>query len=855
MTTTSTSFQFKLSGVTGTPKLFSTRQNVKKYISRILYLESPGGDAAKLGYVGSDEITPAKNLFIGDRSDTLFVNSRTNTIQEFITDAITKYITVTNTNFIVTQQFVEAASGSIPLYFKDNLPNTTVPETVKVFDQDFNPVSEDKWKVVPEYIYDEDTGNSTGVVNQYLLFNSLENTFDSEDGSYTVYFVQFVNSVSGVDTTTTYILDNEYAYLPAEAQDFWYLTPGELKPWAYVYHIDNYVVQLPAIRETAARYLESQRVSVQQPTDSSDIEPWFPRVANGAFTYTYNNFLNTYEIPEFDNQAFNPIAPYKYVTRKLSQKIDDRLLKLPHGKIQTGITFSDVSIVFELNNVAQYAITTDSSLSGADYLDFDGKTVTNEDGELVKWSTVDLLGFDRLSGIVHVNFDILDSYEIYASYPYEEEFYTLTSLSMNPIFDRDIHKEVRVVYIVPENYANGNTSIQTASIMWLKVSKAGIINSTNQDSSGNNENIKTNVALGDVNGYYLTGVLGMHYSWQATTTASAQTGNLVPVIPGSPFYVSSTEDFPNSGWLRAKDASGNYRYFKYESKEDTYFMLSDSSSETPAVGSVNIPNSNQVTLVNFIEERSTVSTRNPDDEINSWGPGVITTTYPSVYSQYFILADLSVNSQYDKSQLSLIDIREDGGGIDPDSYEDAKRDNPEVQWTNPDMSFDGQIYPSNAVIVIKVPHSILDEFSLDNIKQIASEKVPYGVYPLIRFYGYEPRIISILPGTAYGSVVAKWQKEGPEFTYDIWYAKHVNGPWIKANTTLITDGSGTYNTFTISDLTDPSLYYIRITMQDRYYSWWYSYNSYDSIEGGLGLDEATPVPPFGNVASFQFEIL
>lgn len=855
MSEISTSFKFKLNGVTGTPILFSTRQNVKKYVSKMVYLESPGGDAAKLAYVASEEINPTDNLFIGDRSDSIHVNSRTSTTQEFTSTGITKYITVTNTNFIVTQQFVEADSGSIPLYYKDNLPSTTVPETVKVFNQEGNLVTEDKWKVVPEYVYDEDTGTPTTIINQYLLFNSLENKYDEDTGTYQVYFVQFVSSVAGVNTVYTYILDNEYAYLPAQVEDFWYITPGELKPWVYAYHIDEFTIQLPMIAETSAKYLESQRISVKKPTDYTDTKPWFPRVANGSFTYSYGGYAGVYNIPEFSNQSFDPIYPYKFVARKLCKRIDVRLFQIPNTKLQRGVTFRSISIVFELNGIAQYAITTDSSLDGADYYDFDGKTVINEDGDLVKWSTADLLGYDRMSGIVHVNFDISESYDIYGSYPYEEEYYSLTSLSMNPIYDSSVQKQVRVVYIVPENYANTNSNIQEASIMWLKVNKDGLISTTNQDGSAYNENIKTACVLGNSNGYYLNGVIGMHYSWSASTTVSVQgLSSHEEIIAGTRFYVASTEEFPNKGWLRAKDTSGNYRYFKYTSKQNSYFVLSNSSSHIPS-GTVNVSDGTTVTLVNFIEERTTSSSRDSQDETTSWGEGSLISKLPSVFSQYFILGDMSVNSKYDKSQLALIDVREDGGGIDPDQYENAKNKNPEAQWTNGNNFFDGQVYPSKSVIVIKLPYSILDSFSLDNVRQIAKEKVPFGVYPLIRFYGYEPRVISILPTDNYGEIQVKWEKEGSEFVYDIWYAKWEKGPWIKANTTLLTDGSGSYNSFTIENLTDDSLYYIKITMQDRYYSWWYGYSSYNSIEGGLGLDEATPVFPFGNLAHFRFTIL
>lgn len=846
MTTIAANFSFKLTGVTGTPINFNTRQNVKKRIAKIVYLASPPTDAAKLAYVGSQEITPAINLFIGDRSDSLSANSQTSTTQEFVSTSNTKNITIVNANFLVTQQFVKAESGYIPLYYKHNLPSTIIPESVAVFDSNYNKVGFDKWKLVAEYIYDEDTAYSTGVIERYNLFNSLANTFDSVNNTYTVYFVQYTDVVSSVETTYTKIINNEKAYLPATADDFWYLTPGELKPWCYAYYLNGYNVQLPLVGQLGVKYVESQRISIKHPTDYTDTQPWFPRVVNGKFRSVYAGYASTYEVPEFENQSFNPIEPYKFVTDQVCEKIDKRLLKVPHEELQTGTMFREVSIVVKKDNVAEYAVTTDSTLDGVEYRDFAGSTVIDSSGNKLYWSTSNLLGFDRISGIANVGFDLLDYYQIFATYPYKENHYLLSGLTMNPIFNSDIHKQTTVVYIVPKNTANNNTSTQVASVMSLKVARSGKIVTASQDGDSGNLNISQTVVKGDAGAYSITGVINLHYSWNATTTSLATS-----IVLGGAFNVASTNDFPRSGWLRVQDQSDEYRYFKYIDKTDTSFDISDTATDAPT-GVVLIDSGTTVELVNFVNELSTDSTRIAADEIAAFGgaAGLL----PSVFAQYFVLAILAVNPLYGKDGLSIIDVRESGGGIDPAKYDAAKLENPEVQWTDSSKSFNGQVYPSNSVIVVKLPYTLLEDFSLDNIRQIVSEKVAYGVYPLIRFYGYEPRVISMTPGTSSGETIVKWEKEGPEFVYTIWTAPSVNGPWSIANDYLLIDGNGAYNSFTVTGVAS-AISYIKITMEDRYYAWWYSYDDYDSIGGGLGLDEDTPVGPFGNVANFTFQIV
>ena len=852
--TITASFQFNLTGVTGTPFDTNTRQNVKKRISHIVYLKEPPADATRLAFVGSQEIIPSVSLFIGDRSDSLYANSYTSTEEEFLVDTSLDAgpREIKNFNFLVTQQFIEAESGPLPLYFKHSLSSTSIiPESVKVYDKEGNEVGQDKYKLVLDLQYDNSTGLVTSTANGYILFNSLENEFDYSTGSYSAYFVQYTEAINSVDTVKTEILNNEKAYQAATAEDFWDLTPGSIKPWGYAYHLEEDVLLLPKSTKYSLKYIESQRVSVKHPVDYTDVEPWFPRIVNGKFTHGYSGHVSLYDIPEFDNQAFNPISPYKLAAKKLCQKVDTRLFKLPHEEIKTGDVYSSIDVVVEKDEVAEYAITTDTSKDGNDYRDFDGKRVTDSDGNYISWSSTDFLGLDRMSGLVHVDFDLSDSHSIYATYPYKENFYAVTSLMMNPVFDTTVHNQTRVLYLIPQNTFNKNAG-HTSSIMWLKVSRAGTIDDVNQNGTeGNAENLRQNIALGSISGFNITGVLGLHYSWRSTTvTTSDQTVGINETVT-----VASTEGFPATGWLRALDETSVNRYFKYDLKTSTTFVLSGSTSEAP--NSSTIPDGNTVELVNFIDERTTLSQRDAVEEEAALGadPANDIPEYPSNWSQFFILAEMAVNPPHSKEGLSVIDVREDGGGVDSDLYEEAKLLNPEIQWLSDTGSFDGQIYPSNAVIVIKLPKTILQDFTLDNLRQMVKEKVPYGVYPLIRFYGYEPRVISITPGAAVGSVDVLWEKEGSEFLYDIWYTQNENGQWTKANASLLSDGVGSYNSYTVTGLTGDSSYFIKITMQDRYYSWWYGYTDPDSIEGGLGLDETTPVAPFGNYANFQFRIL
>lgn len=117
------------------------------------------------------------------------------------------------------------------------------------------------------------------------------------------------------------------------------------------------------------------------------------------------------------------------------------------------------------------------------------------------------------------------------------------------------------------------------------------------------------------------------------------------------------------------------------------------------------------------------------------------------------------------------------------------------------------------------------------------------------------------------SIEIKWKKMGSEFTYNILYATKIIGPWIQHNSDLLTDalldirndGDPNYATslehyYSIEDLKDNTKYFVKVTCDDRYYQWWYSYSDVDTIEGGFGSSFNRPVSPGGNYVGFQVNI-
>ena len=743
-TTITVGLSIKITGVSGLSFNSDTSCNVKKKIANIIYINSPPPDAVLLSYVGSEQLSATTALFIGDRSNTLYPNASNNLDTEFIYTS--SPVGVQHKDILVTQKFAQGSVADIPLYFKHVLPTTVQLETVKVLDKNFKEVSSDHYLVELKREYDETTGAPSVPISYSAMnvYNSLENKYNSETGEYSVYYVQYMDSWNDVKTV---LLDNQPAYREATIDDIWSIS-GTLAPWAEAYILEasggSYFIDLPPAlnQKFAVKYLTESKIYVAPPTLTEDTALWLPRISNGSFSWRYNSLSYSFDIPEFSSQAFNPIEPYKIIDRAETTKISNNLLKLSHSNIAINGFMHPFTLVIEENGSVIYALTQDPTLVGSRYKNFDGAYVYY-DGDPVVWSSSEILSIDTYSGIVQLSLTLKDYWKYYATYNYLEKFYELSSINMNPVFDREIYKYTKVIYMVPVSVANNNIGRQTRSIQYLSVAPDGVIEEASQNSSGGNEKQNISTTIVDTDAYATTGLLGMHYNWRASTVITAD----CVLGPSEIITVETTNKFPISGWIRIFDGT-HWRYVKYDSKTETTFVLSDDDNGSGvALGHVPIPDVaitysqsqlNKVELVNFIDEHSSNSYRNYTSEASEYG-GL--TGYPTCYHRYFVLADMAINPPHGVEDLTILDLREEGGNLDSEKYEEAKNHQPEAQWFKNYLSYNGQPTPGNAAVVIKLPKSILTRFTEEQIESIIGENISLGIKPIIRYYGYVPHII------------------------------------------------------------------------------------------------------------------
>lgn len=711
-------------GTDGKPRRYvDMQQCIKKPLAYARFSQYLTDDAVEIGYGATSEITASDNIVITDRSYTL--NENTSDIfygEESVTGiSFSSYYK----NLLLTDEFTEdiPSQPQEPLFYVHKLGSDVNTSSVKILDKNFNEVNEYSYKVSTVYVYDEDTGSATTTVDYIAVYNSYENEYDPDTGALDVYYVQYLDPSSGTDAPQIVLLSNEDVYHEAEFEDIWSATM-KLKPWVKAYLVEYsgglYHFTLPSSTTYDIKYTESARITLEYPAIDDKDFPWFLRVTNGSLTHNHLGSIYTYQISEFNNQNFNPIQPYKLSVKEDAEKVASGIARVHYQNlVVTSIMPMDI-VVTDRDGSILHALTTDSSKSGTAYYDDDGEVTTKS------WDDTKILGYDTKGGLVHLDITLKDYYTITATYYYEEKYYELTDVNMNPHSNSNVENDFYVIYVVPEASANKNMGAQEAAVHWLRVDENGIIVECSQDGSNGEPDIADTA-------------VGMHY--------------------GRPPGVSI-------------GASGD--------------------GVLTHVFSVNHPDS-------FIREYTLEAPAGFNGESR----------------RYVILGEASVVRHTNVNNTTLLDTRKRGGGIKDEYLEDAKLLNPEIAWYGDVGLGAGLAFPGRGAVVVKLPYTVLADyggrFEKHEIMEIAKRHIAFGHYPVIRYYGPQPRTYLLDNAVDQdGAVRIYWDAEDSTWTYNVYYGTQKDGIFTQHNAAAIAN-SAVINQYIIDGLTPNVVYWIYVT--------------------------------------------
>jgi hypothetical protein len=759
---------------------YSTRRNIKKPVLFPRYQGSVGEIEAVSAYIGSKEISPSSNLNIIKIEDSIPENSRSAFSGETIWTGNTGY---TSAGYFLLSDVVGdyISVSSEPFYYKHILPNSDIdPVSVAILDINLDEVDSESYSAIRIEARDSSDIIISGSYESCSVFSNYTNSYNSDTGEAEIYFVRY--SVS--ESTHYQILNSEPAFTEADLDDISAVT-GQLKTWRKVYSVASgasyFTVTTPQNNTNYyLKPLENSRIVVKDPIDRSDQSPWFTSISNGSFSTIRSDQNFSYSIPEFLNQVFSPLYPYKIEVDEKAEYIRNDIIKVDRSllNIDSSLFAMDI-LVKNASDEVLYALTTNTSVDG-DFYEEGGERVfrtVESDNTWVTWDSNGISGWDSENGFIHLQKEYNNTHYFYVTYYYKETGYELTSLNVNPIFDEEYNTgQFYVIYTVPVGGNNNNVG-QTISIQYLIVDRSGRIIEASQDGSGGNL---------DISSYINVGTQYMYYSLYASSTAS-----VVNTAGQTYINVSDASDFPQSGILKWENPTGTMNYQAY-----TSIVGNRINFETYTLA-VSTPIGETFELFSFVTPYTTSSSTN-------------------LY-QWLVLAEIHTQSTSRIDELSIIDLRMPGGLIKEKYKDDSVNIDPHSIWAFEGViSSQGQAIPGDSCAVIKIPYTVLTDyggiFTVQEVESLVAERhLALGVIPVVIFHGAIPNIISITSTST--SVSVCWDSEGTDYSYYIYYASTSNGPWTKANTTPFEDQ--TYgNCYTISGLTSQLIYYITVTSVD-----------------------------------------
>jgi len=177
---------------------------------------------------------------------------------------------------------------------------------------------------------------------------------------------------------------------------------------------------------------------------------------------------------------------------------------------------------------------------------------------------------------------------------------------------------------------------------------------------------------------------------------------------------------------------------------------------------------------------------------------------------FLTLGEMTVGIDSSIDDATIIDTRIPGGGIKEDLLSAAKEANSEVNWYWDIGQWDGIPYPGTASYLVEIPVETFSGAGGISTQKRATEVIDkhtaLGVYPLIKAYGVDPVITSIIPYA--NSIQIAWSSYGADISYYIYYS--VDGKsWTVANGSVLPDAAGG-NTYTITGLDTGVVYRISV---------------------------------------------
>lgn len=444
--------------------------HVNKYLETIIYSKWINEGACPLDYYENESINAEKNMFIFDKSflgenNKFLLNKFKNKFNKVDSNVIvTPYKKILVTNVLTTSK----EGTEIPLFYKHELPIGTKEVDIEI-------VSNMNSEVYGAYKID---------IENLSIFTNYKNYFNEENGRYRLFFLhivdekgksykQLLNPVASVREVSWEDIDLDTGLIKQGVLTF---TTEE--------NVSGYTFRMNGKGPWYWKPVDTSTINILKPSGISSSDNWNIRIKNGELKTFSNGKYLKYWIPEFNQQAFNPFAPYSFILNRKMYYVNRRTLSFTH-KYSAVLPSKNLHLeifCYDENDILVEIFTTDSSKENEYYRD------TNI---IYKINSID--SWDNESGIVVLSEDIESRYSYAANYFFELKEYDMKEISFNPLQNKFVKDYTWVIYCIPD------LSYDEKSVHYLGVDKEGIIRFVSQGESRGYPNFKLKDNLNNYN--------------------------------------------------------------------------------------------------------------------------------------------------------------------------------------------------------------------------------------------------------------------------------------------------------------------------------------------------------------------
>jgi hypothetical protein len=490
---------------------------------------------------------------------------------------------------------------------------------------------------------------------------------------------------------------------------------------------------------------------VLKPVALTPENKWYPRLTRGEFYRNVDARRLFYYVPEYFNQFFSPVPPFKNAIEQKATFLEERMIHVSPSPIAAlGVSGFYIYVVFKDSFNRTVRAITDDPLAG--FYSTKEKVLTD-----IFYEKDVIQSIDSEKGFIRFNEPFDTSLNVYVSYRYIENNFTYRDININSTINNSVLNTKVLFYIIPEG-----TTKNARSIFHLQVDEDDKIIGASQSLS-HISHIGTNAD-------------------ETNNTIQDNSLQLSDIYSGFEVEI-----------LTGRNSGRKIKIISYDSENQRIF-LEDSVQHVIQPGTSYIINKKTKSYFTFD------SLLNKTYHYEGW----LEKHQASPY-YYLPLAELFSIQTLVPADIEKFDVRILGGGIKEKYIETALSLQDEIQWYWDVGYWDGQSYPGMGGIIVEIPRRVLKEsggaFTRAQVSDIVRRHMAEGCHPVIRYYDQSTSIINVVPSDQ--SVFLEWADVDASF-YNVYFGVAPTGLELYRNV------SGSVKNITVEGLENNRMYYFRV---------------------------------------------